>query len=268
MRCSRDIEVDLGDGIDAEVGDEVDEQSDLHSPALDERHRLEQCAPSRVLAGERLDEAREVGEQGGDERSGHELGHAAAAGGLAVERAAVVALHESDGGIGEQRFDQSGHEVRSEVAHIGVEPAHDVTAARVQRQPQRVALARAAGDVGEDLVDRDDPGALPACGFGSGVGRAVVDHDDLVDQRRVLHQVAADGRDDLSDRRLLVTRRQAHRDGGATGLLGGDERSDVELRGSHRTRVGKRASAQAGELAPPVDRPGTERTGVSDGGRP
>ena len=101
------VEVDLRDGVDAEVGDEVDEQADLDAPALDERHRLEQRAPAGVLTGERLHEPREVREQRRDDRPGHELGDPPAAGGLAVQRAAVVALHEADRGIGEQRLRRS-----------------------------------------------------------------------------------------------------------------------------------------------------------------
>ena len=91
------VEVDLRDRVDAEVGDEVDEQPDLDAPALDERHRLEQRAPARVLAGERLHEPGEVREQRGEQRPGHELGDPPATGGLAVERPPVVALHEPDG---------------------------------------------------------------------------------------------------------------------------------------------------------------------------
>ena len=55
-----DAEVGLGERVDAVTLGEVDQQADLDAPALDERHRLEQRAPARVLAGERLHEPGEV----------------------------------------------------------------------------------------------------------------------------------------------------------------------------------------------------------------
>ena len=48
--------------------------------------------------------------------------------------------------------------------------------------------------------------------LGGGVGRAVVDHDDLVDERDVLDEVAPDRGHDLADGGLLVAGREAHRD--------------------------------------------------------
>ena len=51
-------------------------------------------APPGVLAAERLHEAGELREQRREQRAGDELGDAPAAGRLAVQRAAVVALHE------------------------------------------------------------------------------------------------------------------------------------------------------------------------------
>ena len=54
-------EIDLRDRVDAERRDDVDEESELDAPPLDERHRVEHLAPTGVLAGERLDDLRVSG---------------------------------------------------------------------------------------------------------------------------------------------------------------------------------------------------------------
>ena len=245
------VEVDLGDGVEAEVGDEIDQQPDLDAPALDERHRLEQRPPAGVLTRQRLHEPREVWEQRRDHRTGHELGDPATTRRLAVQRAAVVALHEADRGIGEQRLQQPGDEVGTEVPDVGVEPADDVAAAGVQGLPQRVALARAGRQLGQDLGDGEDGGALPGGHLGGGVGRPVVDDHHLVDERGVLDQVAADRRHDLADGRLLVARRQADRDGEVGGPLGRGEGVGFGLdRASHA--VQGRPSDRAPKRPPSV----------------
>jgi hypothetical protein len=140
-----------------------------------------------------------------------------------VQRPPVEALHEADRRVGEQRGDETRHEVGPERAHVGVEPHDHVACADVQRHPQRVALARAPRELGQHVVDGVDPGTLPRRGLGGRVGGAVVHHHDLVDQRDVLDQVAPHIGDDGTDGRLLVAGRQAHRDGGAAAHLGGDE---------------------------------------------
>ena len=111
-------------------------------------------APSRVLTGERLHEAGELGEQRGDERAGHELGHATATLGQPVQRSAVEALHERDLGLRDQRTEQPGDEVRAEVADVRVEPAEEVARRGVERLPHRVALARARSGLGQHVGDR------------------------------------------------------------------------------------------------------------------
>ena len=65
----------------AEAGlvEDVDEQADLDGVAGEERQLLEQRAAAGVLAGQRLDDARQLGEEQVDERPRHELGDAPAA---------------------------------------------------------------------------------------------------------------------------------------------------------------------------------------------
>ena len=152
---------------------------ELDAQALHERDRLEDLAAARVLTGERLHEAREFGEQQGDERARDEFGDAATAGGLPVQGPAVEALHEPGLGLGEERADEAGDEMLLEVPDVRIDPADDVAAARVDRLPHRVALAAARTGLREDRRLGDDAGALPGRGLGGEVGRAVVDDDAL-----------------------------------------------------------------------------------------
>ena len=73
------LEVDLADGRQPVGLDDVDQQADLDRVAGEERHALEERAAAGVLAGERLDHARQLGEEEVDERARHELGDATAA---------------------------------------------------------------------------------------------------------------------------------------------------------------------------------------------
>jgi hypothetical protein len=85
----------------------------------------------------------------------------------------------------------------------------------------------------ENLVDREDVRALgPGC-VARPVGGAIVDDHDLVDQRESLDERPPHGRDDATDRRFLVSRRQAHRHGVPVAGLGLDQcRQEPRLPGS------------------------------------
>ncbi len=118
--------------------------------------------------------------------------------------------------------------MRAEVADVGIDPADEVAFARVERLPHRVALAGSGTTVDEQARLVHD--ACPRLGRdpGGGVGRAVVEHHDLVDQLRGLDQLPANRADDVADRGFLVPGRQAHRDGQALlslppGEIGRDE---------------------------------------------
>ena len=60
-----DVEVDLAETVEAEPLGEVDEVADLDRVAGEERDLLEVLAPPGVLAGERLDVARQLAERTG-----------------------------------------------------------------------------------------------------------------------------------------------------------------------------------------------------------
>ena len=151
LRCSRTPRSTCATASMPEALHDVDEQSELDAPALDERQRLEQRAPPGVLAGERLHDVGELGEQRREQRAGDELGDAPAAGrrhrataGGSTPFTSTTSGSVSSGST--SRVTKCG----AEVADVGVEPAHEVAAARVQRLPQRVALARSARELGED----------------------------------------------------------------------------------------------------------------------
>ena len=142
-------EVDLRHRLHAHQVGDVDEHAGLDAVAPHERQALEQLAAPPVLAGQRLDDRRQVGEQRGDERPGHQLGRAPAAD-AAGAGPLVEALHEADVGVGEQRTQQPDDEAGRDVGDVGVAPQDDVALRHVHRAPQRLALAAAACDLGED----------------------------------------------------------------------------------------------------------------------
>ena len=208
-------EVDLGDGVATEARHDVDEQAELDAPALHERQHLD-CFPTRrVLTAERLRDVGQLREQQRKERAGDQLRDAAAAGGRAFERAGVAGLHQQRVGVEQQGLEELHDALGPEVGEVGVDPADDVAPARVQRLPQRVALARAGPGFRQHVGLGDHSCTRGAGGRGGRVGRAVIDHDHLVDEPvpvDVPDQRAADLSDDAADRRRFVARRQAHGD--------------------------------------------------------
>ena len=101
-------EVDLADGIGPEALGHIDEQSELDPVAGGEAGLVEHRARRRGFARQWLAHVDQVGEQLGDERPGHELGHPAPAAGFVEQRPLVEALHECDVLV----LEQAGREVR------------------------------------------------------------------------------------------------------------------------------------------------------------
>jgi hypothetical protein len=182
-----------------------------------------------------MDDPGQVGEQQGEHRSGDQLGDAPSTPGLAVDGSLVEALHEVDGGVDQDRAEQTGHEPGVEVAQIGIDPHDDVASGRVQRLPQRAALAVPPPVLGEHLGGHHHPGAGGRRHFLGAIGGVVVDHHDLVDEAQALDEPAADGGDDRADGRLLVAGGEAHRHRGRA--LHRDQRVDGEVIGVVGTYV-------------------------------
>src|SRR5207248_11136717 len=115
-------QVDLGDAVEPEALEDVDQVPYLDSIAGEEGQPLQQLAAARVLAGQRLQQPRELRIEEVDHRARRELGDAAAAGGLLLaaeaQWAAVEALHVADPGIGQQRPDGPVDELGMDVGDV------------------------------------------------------------------------------------------------------------------------------------------------------
>ena len=180
--------------------DDVDEVPDLHGVAGEEGQRLEQAPPAGVLAGERLDQAGQLGEEEVDQRPGDKLGDPAAAALLEDaaldDRAAVVALDVLDALLGDQRADRAVDHARVPVADVRVGPDDDVAAGLVEALPQRLALAGEAAVARQNLLVDDHSGAFRCGDLAGPIGRVGVDDEQLVHQRMALHQLAPGPADD------------------------------------------------------------------------
>jgi hypothetical protein len=123
-------EVHLGDVVDAHGPGGIDQQGHVDAVTGHERQAFEQPSAARVLAAQRLGDLGQVGEELREQRPGEELGHATTTHAVGLG-AVVVALHEVDVGIGEQRAEEAHHEGRVEVHDVGVDPDDHVAGALV-----------------------------------------------------------------------------------------------------------------------------------------
>ncbi len=219
--------VHLGHGPQPHLGGHVDQQPEVDAVAGGEGKSLQQGAPSAVLTRQGLGEAEQVGEEAGQEGTGHQFGHPATLTGPAFEVPPVAALDEVHRGVAEQRGHQAGDEAEVEAGDVGVTPDHHVAPGGGEGLPQRLALARGRSALGEDGPGAHHPGAGPTGFRRRGVRRAVVDHHHLVDQSVALDQAVDDEGDDRPDRGRLVASRQADRDGGVA--LAGHQLVDGEI---------------------------------------
>ena len=130
-------DVHLGQPRAGAVG--VDEQADVDAVAVLERQLLQQRAPGRDDAAQRLAEAGQFGEEDLEHGLGGELGDAAAA-------AAEARLHEV-GLAALQRGAQVAHDAGAQAGEVAVEIGHEVALRRQQAVVHRRALAEhGAGD--------------------------------------------------------------------------------------------------------------------------
>src|ERR1700722_1360712 len=89
-------QVHLGQRARPDVRGHVDEEAELHPVAVGEPDLLEDATWRRGLPGQRLAHLGQLGEEQLNPRPGHQLGDAAPAGGITVERAGVEALHQGE----------------------------------------------------------------------------------------------------------------------------------------------------------------------------
>ena len=173
-----------------------------------------------------------------EQRAREQLGDAAAAVrddlGADVQRTAVGAFHERDGGVGQQRAEQAKRRgARVEAGAVGVDKGEHVAACDVQRAPQRVALPARGAVLGEDLRLLHDRRAGRLRDRSGAVGRGGVDDEQLVEQsrgaqRRELREDRADRPGDLARGQHDADRRRA---------LGGEQALEREVGGCVRAAL-------------------------------
>ena len=256
-------EVDLGQRRQPGQLQQVDEQPDLHAVTGHERHPLEGRPPPGVLAAQGLDEAGELRPQRVEQRPGGQLGHPAAARRTRIagqlQRAGVAALHVDHLRIGQQRREQTGHEMGDVADQVRVEEDHEVTGRGGQRLPQRLALAGARAVRGQHLGRGDDVGPRRPGHGGGGVGGVGVHDEQLVHEGHAAHPSFPQVRDERSDRRRLVPGGEDDADPVATAALGTQQGGEIEF-GQARGR--RRAVPEPGA------RVGSHRPTVGQDGRP
>src|SRR5262249_42940680 len=125
-----DLEVDLGDPIEAATSGDVDQQAQLDAVPGGESQLLQQLAPAGVLAGERLHDAGQIRQEEVEHRARDQLGYPPAAGRVGdlplPDGTFVEGLDVLNALVGQQRADQPVHEAGVDVLDVRVHPADDV----------------------------------------------------------------------------------------------------------------------------------------------
>ncbi len=228
------VQIGLREGAHAPARVHVEQVRCLNAVADGEGDRLEYLAAHRVLAGERLDDAGELGEEEREERTDEDLGHAPAARrtdpAAEGERPVVERLHVLRLRALDERAHEPVHEARVDVLYVGVYVDDDVAGELVDRLPQVLALAALGIETGEDVAREIRVCAEARRDLERAVVASRIDHRDLVEQRIPLLQLAAEDHDLLADRLLLVERGDTEADGEALLLLRVHERAQVTER--------------------------------------
>src|SRR5262249_36836072 len=137
-------EVGLGDAVQTEVLDDVDQVASLHTVPGEEGQSLEQLTPAGILTSQRLYQPGQHRIEEIDERACRELGNPSTTGGLKlaaeVQRPPVETFDVADPGVDEQRADRAVHELRVDVGDVGIAPDDDVSLQHVEALPQGFAL--------------------------------------------------------------------------------------------------------------------------------
>jgi len=207
--------VDLRHGLQAALLEHVDQHADLNRVPGEERDRVEEVPGSRELAGQRLDEPRQLGEEQVQRGLRGQLGDPAAAvghvHGLLRVRPAVGRLDELDVRLGDQAADHAGDELAAEVARVGVSERDDVAGRDRQAAPHRVALAVRLAVLGHQRVLREDLDAVVPGDVRGPVHGVRVHDDHLVDQADLGTAQVVDLVENRADRLRDVAGRQDQR---------------------------------------------------------
>ena len=135
------------------------------------------------------------------------------------------------------------------VDDVGVGPGNEVARRLVEALPECLALADVGAVAVEHLRVADHPRALGLGDRARVILRIGVDHQQLVDERHLLHQLAPRGTHDRADRRRLVERRQDRADRDALLLLERHEHAQVAELAVVEVRLGEPAIDAGGRAA-------------------
>ncbi len=124
---------------------------------------------------------------------------------------------------------------------VRVRPGDEVPGRGVQALPERFALAAVRAVARQHVRVNHHSRALRLGDRARVVVRLGVDHEQLVDQRELLHQLAPGAVDDRPDRRRLVERRQNGADRQALLLLELQQPAEVAELGVMEVRLGEPA---------------------------
>jgi hypothetical protein len=125
-----------------------------------------------------------------------------------------------------------------EVADVGIQEDEDVADRLVDGPAQGLPLA--VRSVARSPPDHPGPGRTRLCR--GGIAGAVVDHEDLVDERHLVDERRHDAADDGTHGRRLVPSGQAHRD--PAPRLGSGEGTGSELAGGEGPHAHRRTLSQ------------------------
>jgi len=257
--------VHLGHGPEADTVDDIDEQGDVDAVVDGQREAFDHVPASCALPAQRLAELRQLWEEHFEQGPGHQLGDPAALSDDPGEGATVGGLDEADGGIAEQGAEEADDEMCGEVDDIGVEEDDHVSAAHDDGGGHGRSLASSSW---RRELRRHDDGARSGGNGGCRIGRAVIDHDDLVDQVGPFDQLGLHRGNDASYGRLFVSGGEAHRHDGAVLRVGeclrievhvveptraesgalGHERRPTSAKNSARVRSSSRTSPASAEV--------------------
>ena len=152
LRCTRTPRSTWAMVPTPKTGGHVDQQGQLDGVAVGQPALLQHRPGRGRLAGQRLLDGGQVGEEQIDDRLGHQLGDPPAAVGGSVERAPIEPLDQGDRLVDQQRPEQSGHEVGPEVGHVGVDEDDEVAFGGLEAGAHGLPLPPVGG------VGADDPG--------------------------------------------------------------------------------------------------------------
>ncbi len=138
-------QVHLTDSGPAVAVPRIEQDADLDSVSGGERNIGEQCSGGGVFTAQRLTHIGEFGDQRGQQRPRHQLGHPAAVVAdterVVAQRTPVETLDQVHPGVAQQRREQCRDRAGVRIVQVGIDEDNDIAGGHGQRSPQHLALA-------------------------------------------------------------------------------------------------------------------------------